>query len=743
VAAAIPLHIDRLRSEVARSNQEVLRLSTETRRASLRADCQQHLSEGQAALARKALAIKDLQDAQMRLAQAHDKIEEEDAREDPDLRQLKESARCALAEARRRLDGLTGRAKALEQYNRFFALRDEAFFQLNSNVVLGPNRSGPLAAQAAAHQALDLLGVTAEPGGPPDLALYEPGEQGKLRTGLYEILLLLSEARARPWGATPEECRRQAAEALVPLERARELVGDTATLHRRRARYLAALGDAERAEQERAKGEALPPRTALDWFLLGYDKWSAEQDVLPALRDFDRALALDPTMFWPHFFQAVAHLQLKNGPEARASLTICIDRKPRFPWPYLLRGLVRLEARDFAGAEADFARAWEELPREDAPARYIYYVNRGYLGLKREQYDRAVGDLTKAVQLRPEAYHAYVNLAQAYAGQKKLGLAVRELDKAIRLEGRLPSLYTTRASFHRRQNHLGPALADSAEAIRLLQRSGPSSPELARAHLQRGQVLYQGGRYQGAVQACQEALKVCSAPPPRPELRQEALRAHRLRGEALLELKQYKEAVAAFDRYLAEAKPDVEALRKHALACWELGDHAGIVEDCGRALAIKPDAEAHVLRGWAYLVSNAPRLALHDFQKAIDLAPGRALLADAYCGRGFARVTLGQARPAVTDASKALREGPPSARLSYNAARIFAQAAGAADFPAATRLRYQEEAVSLIHDALKRTPAEGRATFCRNVILNDPALRPIQRSPALRQLVSGYTKGLR
>ena len=57
-------------------------------------------------------------------------------------------------------------------------------------------------------------------------------------------------------------------------------------------------------------------------------------------------------------------------------------------------------------------------------------------------------------------------------------------------------------------------------------------------------------------------------------------------------------------------------------------------------------------RGWTHLVVDAPKLALRDFELAIELDPKNG---DAYNGRGFVRASLGRHR----EAHPGRRGGPP------------------------------------------------------------------------------------
>src|SRR5262249_30844848 len=143
-----------------------------------------------------------------------------------------------------------------------------------------------------------------------------------------------------------------------------------------------------------------------------------------------------------------------------------------------------------------------------------------------------------------------------------------------------------------------------------------------------------------------------------------------------------------------------------------LKDFDGASIDFTEALAIKPTALRYRLRGWAHVFREAPRPARQDFEKAVELDPANG---DAYAGRGYTQVKLGDYRKAVRDAEEALRRVPAenekaveARRLRYNAARIYAQAAGrVAREPAQQNARgfnksldYQEQALRLIAGVL-------------------------------------------
>ena len=141
----------------------------------------------------------------------------------------------------------------------------------------------------------------------------------------------------------------------------------------------------------------------------------------------------------------------------------------------------------------------------------------------------------------------------------------------------------------------------------------------------------------------------------------------------MFRLGRFEEVIAAFDRYLETGKPLESVYRGRGLARAELGQYPGAIEDFTKALELHPTSAVQAYRGWTHLVVDAPKLALRDFELAIELDPKNG---DAYNGRGFVRASLGRHREAMQDAAEALRLGPASPRLLYNAARIYAQCPG-------------------------------------------------------------------
>jgi tetratricopeptide (TPR) repeat protein len=269
--------------------------------------------------------------------------------------------------------------------------------------------------------------------------------------------------------------------------------------------------------------------------------------------------------------------------------------------------------------------------------------------------------------------------------------------------------------------------------------------------VQRGNILQDEKRYAEAVSAYQTTL----------ELRPDYTRALRLQGEALFRLaetdadpdsrrRHYEEASRRFDQYVTREKAEAGVYQTRGLVRAKLGNHLGAVDDYTRALEMAPDAATHAQRGWELLLAlDAPTLALRDFEAVIKSNPKNG---EAYNGRGLCRVRLGPYREAVADAEEALRRGPPTPFLLYNAARIYSLAAARIELEAGgkpdvqtreRRRQHEERAMTILGQALEALPAPQREKFWHDSVEKDLALGPIRPRDGYKQLAAKYVKSLK
>jgi serine/threonine protein kinase/tetratricopeptide (TPR) repeat protein len=597
-----------------------------------------------------------------------------------------------------RITAQAARQRASDYYQRFVQLHDDALFHAQKTHALVQQTLAAGQASAddlrvvedTARAALSLAGCSTDAASPLALDPHlDDRQRAEMVAGCYTLHLVLAEVAVQaphPGPAAPEGYH----EGLRILARASQLGPPTRAYHQRRAHYLEQLGDRAEARRELEQAQRLPPRTALDYFLIGYECY-ARGELAQAKAALEQALALEPHHFWAGYYLGLCHLQAQSWEAAKACLTTCAGQRPGFVWPYVLRGIAHARLNELAPALADFARALECQPQQDA--LYCLHVHRGLMRLQQGQLAEAVDDLQRAVALQPAEYSAYVNLAHVYQRQERHDKALAQLDHAVRLQ--------------------------------------PPARVLAECQAERARNLYLAGRYDAALEACASALQIRPHYPV----------VFAFRGLALLELKRYEPARGALDEYLRQGgEPIADIYRGRGLARVKLGDYLGARDDYTRALQLKPDADLYTHRGWAYALAEAWRPAVSDFEEALRLNPHGS---EARIGRGLARVMLGSYAPAVEDAEAALQVPPDTPEMMHNIACIYAQAAGRVERQRpqeheALASRYRQRAGQAIRRALAKLPAEQRESFWREKVSADWALDPIRHSPEFRQLEKDF-----
>ncbi len=658
--------------------------------------------------ARIATAASDWTNARVQLEKALTTIGDE-----PRLETLKEPARELLQRVEHELGVEEDRKGSQARLQKFVKLRDEAQFlgTLYTGMDLAANLE---AARKSAQQALGVYGLPGKEESQPTLDTHLSDTQKAEVVGdCSQLLLILAETEAQSAAERkPEERQGYLHRALSDLEHAGRLGAPTRALQLRRARYLNMLGDVKGAAQAEKNAQGAPLDHMLDHFLMA-DEFYRRENFGEAIKEFDLVLERKPGHFWAQYLNALCLLRQKRPAEARALLSACLAQRTDFVWLYLLRGFAQQELQAWDGADSDFQKA-SQMPLDDN-ARYVLFVSRGVLRVRMERFDDAIRDLQAAVQLKPNAYQAFVNLAQAYRHLGKLDLALEQLNQAIQVEPTLAHLYRLRARLYLERAEPSLALSDFEQAIH---REHTKSPYLVDDHVERGRLLLRERKHTEALASFDQALA----------LRKDHSLGQRLRAEALFQLGRFEEVVDAFDQYLMTGKPLESVYRGRGLAKAEQGKYPGAIEDFTRALELHPTSQVQAYRGWSHLVVDAQKLALRDFELAITLDSKNG---DAYNGRGLARASLGRHREAAQDAAEALRLGPRSPRLLYNAARIYAQSTPAD----------QQRALDLIQQAIQLLPADQRRSFWARFIRKDAAMASLRRRPMFLQMETKLARG--
>ena len=109
-----------------------------------------------------------------------------------------------------------------------------------------------------------------------------------------------------------------------------------------------------------------------------------------------------------------------------------------------------------ASALASAAESKPATPTLD----YAFYRKRADENTLKGEYELAVGDYNKAIELNSTDPAAYLNRGQAYSGKKSYDLAVLDYDKTIELDPKNSTAYLKRGDVYEKRGNMQQAVSD-------------------------------------------------------------------------------------------------------------------------------------------------------------------------------------------------------------------------------------------------------------------------------------------
>jgi tetratricopeptide (TPR) repeat protein len=254
-------------------------------------------------------------------------------------------------------------------------------------------------------------------------------------------------------------------------------------------------------------------------------------------------------------------------------------------------GLKALESRDYAAAEAAFAKAVAAAPGDYA-AHFHLALSRSLLGRR----DEAVAGYRKTLELKPRLYEAELNLGILLLERKDLAEAAALLRAALETK---PAEF--RPNFHLAETLL--ALDDAAGAERHYKTARAADPKSAAAAAGLARAVARQSRLDEAAPLYREAAGL--DPGYRPLLLELA---------ALYEPKQPAQAIAIYEQF----RDDPAASERLGQLLIESGRAVDAVAPLELAVAQSPTAANRVALATALLRSGQAEKALPALEKAVE-----------------------------------------------------------------------------------------------------------------------------
>jgi RNA polymerase sigma factor (sigma-70 family) len=299
------------------------------------------------------------------------------------------------------------------------------------------------------------------------------------------------------------------------------------------------------------------------------------------------------------------------------------------------RGKVRALLGQKDGAIADFTRAIE-LGLENS---FLYVDRADVFFYDKEEYDKALADLSKAIKLDPQSAQWYGLRGQVWRFKSDYDKAIADLNEAIRLEPESAFAHENRGAVWVARGEHDKAIADLNQAIAL-------HPDWAFALETRGAAWVGKAEYDKAIFDLDQAVK----------LDPKSAFAYYYRGRARRGKNDLAKAIADFGEAIRLDPGWADIYRYRAYCRARRGEHDLAMADLNEAIRLVPTfADAYRRRADLWADKQEYDRAISDFDTAIRLDPK---FASAFHSRGDAWLSQGQVEKALDDLNHSIRLDP-------------------------------------------------------------------------------------
>ena len=245
---------------------------------------------------------------------------------------------------------------------------------------------------------------------------------------------------------------------------------------------------------------ASPAMNAAFYYGLGYvhalEATKTDEAFDTAVTYLQRALAIEPDLFWARFNLGGIYQQQNESELALTEFEACVRLNPNYYPVYYRMGEIRLKQQDYIAALQAFETARKLNRKWEYPQYGI-----GLVYLAQGETDRAREAFENITHQKKKFAPAYIKLGQVLAIQGFFDDALTEYAKAAQHQPyAAQDLYELAVIFNEKGN------TDSA--IQLYQRTIETEPTHAQSHFALGEIFYTRGNTEAARHHYQQALSV-------------------------------------------------------------------------------------------------------------------------------------------------------------------------------------------------------------------------------------------
>jgi len=284
-------------------------------------------------------------------------------------------------------------------------------------------------------------------------------------------------------------------EKKKPTEKHREFI-----LKWQKQGRLSTLLTLYKTENSQRQQPTAPAMDAAFYYGLGYvhalEATKTDESFDTAVTYLQRALAIEPDLFWARFNLGGIYQQQNESELALTEFEACVRLNPNYYPVYYRMGEIRLKQQDYIAALQAFETARKLNRKWEYPQYGI-----GLVYLAQGETDRAREAFENITHQKKKFAPAYIKLGQVLAIQGFFDDALTEYAKAAQHQPYAPQdLYELAVIFSEKGRTDG--------AIQLYQRTIETEPTHAQSHFALGEIFYTRGNTEAARHHYQQALSV-------------------------------------------------------------------------------------------------------------------------------------------------------------------------------------------------------------------------------------------
>ena len=313
---------------------------------------------------------------------------------------------------------------------------------------------------------------------------------------------------------------------------------------------------------------------------------------------------------------------------------------------HLNKGTILAEKKQYDEAISNFDKAIELDPDNS-----VIYVKRGDAYDEKKQPEQALADFNRAIDLDPKNSMAYRGRGLVHHTKKRLDEALADYNKAIELDPNNAKAYNSRGSYYRDKKRYDEALTNYSRAIEL-------DPNYSSAYNNRANVFREREQLDKSLADCEKAI----------ELEPNSSSAYNCRGNVHRKKNLPDKALADFNKAI-ELDPNDPwfYVNRGLILFYNKSQHDKALADFEKAIELDPNhAVAYHARAQIYNVKKEYEKALADLNKAIELDPDDS---GAYNTRGVIYNKMRQRQLAKADWRQALELNPENKEAKHNLGR--------------------------------------------------------------------------